>query len=740
MRTLCVEIKGIVQGVGFRPHVYNLAIKLGLRGWVNNDEKGVNIHLQGLDAEAFIQNLQDNPPPLAQIDSIDSSWIQEDEYVDFSIHESQNSGAKSTTISPDMAVCSDCVEDIFDEKNFRYHYALTNCTNCGPRYSIINTVPYDRCNTSMHEFELCSACDEEYKDPSNRRYHAQPVACESCGPELALYNHQNEVIESGYESVSLLASLIKGGEIVALKGLGGFHLICDATNDEAVLNLRERKNRPTKPFAVLFKSLEQVKAYANLTLKEERIVNSKEKPITLLFKTSNSNLSKHVAPKIDRVGCFIAYTPLHYLLFEHLENPIVATSANLKDEPIIRHKDELIDKLGHVVNYVLDFNREIINACDDSVVQVIGNELSVLRNARGYAPTTLKLPFKVKQPTLALGANQKSTIALAFEDNLILSPHIGDLGSINSIEYFERTIETFKRFYDFEPKLIVCDQHPLYESVKWAKNQDAKLLQVQHHYAHVLSCMAEYNLRGKHLSFAFDGTGYGDDGTIWGGEVFLCDETDYKRVYHLEPFKLLGGEKAVKEPKRVGVSLLFEHHSFDEIMKLDNDCVNAFTQGELKLMYTMWQKGLNAPLTSSMGRLFDAVASLSGLAQTQSYEGETGLLIEQAYDESITEAYSYEISNGVIKLDLMIKEMLTDKESCVISSKFLNMLSNLIVELSLQHKEDVILTGGVFQNRTLCEKVMKSLRKEEKRYYVSSKVPLNDGGLSMGQIFYSAFK
>jgi len=741
MKSIQIQVKGIVQGVGFRPYVYNLALKNKLLGWVNNDDQGVNIALEGdsLNLETFLDTLKNYPPPLAKIDSIRSEEKKLQNFQSFEIIESKTTSNKSTIISPDMAICDDCIDDINNPKNFRYEYALTNCTNCGPRYSIINTVPYDRINTSMAKFKMCSKCEDEYKNPLNRRYHAQPVSCEVCGPKIALYNNKNEQLSKDVQSIIDIAQKIKEGKIVAIKGLGGFHLVCNALDDNAVYELRTRKNRPTKPFAVMFKNLEQIKNHTLLTKKEEEIISSKEKPITLV-KTKNQNktkLSKYIAPNIDRLGCFIAYTPLHHLLFKYLDTPIVATSANLSDEPILRFKDEVIEKLGGVVDFILDFDRDIINACDDSVVQVANDDILVLRNARGYAPTSLKLRKKTNKKILALGANQKSTIALAFEDNLILSPHIGDLGSITSIEYFNRTIETFKRFYDFEPDLIVCDKHPNYESSKWAREQDIKVVEIQHHYSHVLSTMAEYNLNEKVLAFSFDGTGFGDDGNIWGGEVFIATNKEYERVYHLNYFKLLGGEKSIKEPKRVALSLLFDSFSLDEVLNLNNPTVNAFSKNEIKIMHTMWQKGLNAPKTSSMGRVFDAIASLCDIAQNQSYEGETGLQIEMAYDETFKEAYSYEIKDEKIDFSKAIKEIINDKDKNLICSKFLNMLVELISQISKKYNDlPIVLTGGVFQNKTLLQLVSKRLEEENRRYYYSKKIPLNDGGISIGQVYF----
>jgi len=734
-----VKVKGIVQGVGFRPFVYNLCKKLKINGWVNNDDEGVNIALEANEflIEEFIKQLKTYSPPLAVIDSLKILDKEFENFNDFQIIESKNNSNKTTIISPDISICQDCIDDINDENNFRYNYALTNCTNCGPRYSIIKTVPYDRINTSMEKFTLCPLCQEEYTNPTNRRYHAQPVCCEKCGPKLELFNKENKKIQKDIEAIKKIATLINNGEIVAIKGLGGFHLVCDATNDKVVEELRLRKNRPTKPYAVMFKNIEQVYDYALFNEFEKDIITSKEKPITLVKKKQNTNLSSLIAPNISKIGVFLPYTPLHIILFKFLNNPIIATSANLKDEPIIRHKDELLSKLGHVVDFVLDFNREIINAVDDSVVQVIKDDVVKLRNARGYTPTTIKLETKQNKKIMALGANQKSTISFCFEDNIIVSPHIGDLNSIESLEYFTRTVETFKRFYDFEPDVIVCDKHPNYESTKWASKLNIKVVKIQHHYAHILSTMAEYKLKDKLLGFSFDGTGYGDDGNIWGGEVMLASKENYKRLFHFKYFKLLGGEKAVKEPKRVALSLLFDNYTLNELKQMNIALLNEFTNMELNNFYMMWQKEINAPLTSSLGRVFDAIASLSNIAHTQSYEGETGLLIEEYYDKNILDSYKYKIENEEIDISDMIKMIITESNKKIICSKFINTIVKIVVDISNNYNDlDIVLTGGVFQNKTLLEKCIDELKKVNKKVFFNKKVSLNDGGISIGQLYF----
>ncbi|MGB5918968.1 carbamoyltransferase HypF [Arcobacter sp.] len=734
-----IEVQGIVQGVGFRPFVYNLALKLNLTGYVNNDDKGVNILLEGKknSIDAFLNELKNNPPVLSKIDNI--SMFEDtslNEFTDFKIIQSVNQNSKSTLVSPDIAICEDCIKDITNKENRRYQYEFTNCTNCGPRYSIISTVPYDRINTSMNDFIMCEECKKEYEDPTNRRYHAQPICCANCGPQLKLYDNQKNELCSK-ETLNEIAQKINSGFIVAIKGIGGFHIICDATNENAVKKLRKKKNRPTKPFAVMFKNIDEIKSCANISKKEEEIILCKEKPIVIVNKNSNSKISEQIAPNINRLGVFLPYTPLHILLFEYLNNPIIATSANLKDEPIIKSVEDIFAKLGNVVDYVLDFNREIINACDDSIVQVVNDEIQILRLARGYAPFSYKSNSKFDKNTLALGANQKSSISLGFNNNMISSPYIGDMNSIVSMEYFKRSVHTFEKFYDFETQLIVCDKHPSYETTKWAMNQKKPVKQIQHHYAHTLATMAEYDLDEDVLAFVFDGTGYGEDGNIWGGEVFIANRNSYKRINHIKYFKLLGGEKAVKEPRRIALSLLFDNFPLEEVLNLDNACVNSFSKNEIELFYKMWQKNLNTPLTSSFGRVFDAIASLANVLQIQTYEGETGLLIEKEYDENIQDAYSYEIIDNQIDLSKAVLEILKDKDKKVICSKFINMIINIICEISLENKNfKIVLSGGVFQNKTLLEQLSKRLEKLKRKFYFSKTIPLNDQGISFGQLYF----
>lgn len=750
-----IRIRGIVQGVGFRPFVYALAVELDLHGHVFNDAEGVGIAVEGKPAavETFLHRLQTELPPLARIDALNTESLAVAGYDGFRIIASDASAKKSAVVSPDMAVCDHCLAEMRNPADRRYGYWLINCTDCGPRYSITRTVPYDRCNTSMDAFEMCDACRAEYEDPSDRRYHAQPIGCHECGPKL--YYREEDHQSEGEEGFLAAVAALKAGRIVAVKGLGGFHLMCDATDEKAVGLLRERKRRPSKPFAVMFPTLEAIQKMGALSGTETGLITSREKPIVIV-RAAPGNLAASVAPGIDRLGVFLPYTPLHYRLFEQIDFPLVATSANLSDEPIIRTEEELGRKLGRVADGVLSHERAIVNACDDSVMQVAGGTPLMLRLARGFAPCTLTLPFKTGKKILAVGANQKNSIALAFDDRIILSPHIGDLGSLEAFEYFERTLETFKRFYDFEPDVVVCDKHPGYETAKWArelktKNEKLKIIEVQHHHAHVLAGTAEFNIKEPVLAFAFDGTGYGDDkvngearegalgyGTIWGGEVLRADGISYERVASLRPFSLLGGEKAVREPRRVALGLLFECRTLDEVLELDLPGVKAFSAQEIRLLHAGWQRGVNAPRTSSMGRLFDAVASLSGICQQVSYEGESGLLLEAAVNAQKDGAYPYTLRDGMIDWEPMLRAIIVGNEGAeVIASRFLDTLVDIMVDLAREQALPVLLTGGVFQNRTLLERLMHRCEAENISCYLPSRFPVNDGGIALGQVWYA---
>ena len=746
-------ITGLVQGVGFRPFVYRLAQEENLHGWVRNDAKGVRLHIEG-HPEAlarFQERLQKELPPLARIDSLDVTPTYAQGYQSFRIIDSKSGADKSASVLPDVSLCEACLAEMKDPKNRRHRYPFITCTDCGPRYSIIRTVPYDRPNTSMAPFTMCASCRQEYEDPADRRYHAQPIGCWECGPRLEFW-HQAEGEWMKMQSkgdpqadsetfLEETARYIETGQIVAIKGLGGFHLVCDAANEAAVLRLRERKHRPTKPFALMIPSVESAKELAKITPSELALLRSKERPIVLLKKRHSCDLPEAVAPGIDRIGLMLPYTPLHHLLLERLNRPIVATSANLSDEPIIRDGETLRKKMGQVVDAVLDHNREILNACDDSVAQIIGDRVQWLRVARGIAPLSIPLQgVDHAPPILAVGANQKNTIALSLGDKIVISPHIGDLNSIEAMEYFTRTVETFRRFYDFAPETVVCDLHPGYETTKWArelkmKNENLKIVRVQHHYAHVLAVMAEHGYRGKVLAFAFDGTGYGVDGTIWGGEVMVADTQSFERIAHLRPFRLLGGEKAVKEPRRAALALLFELFGLEEILAMENPAEKAFKPAEIRLLHQSWQKGLNAPVSTSMGRLFDAVASLAGVCQHQSYEGESGLRLEAwSGDNRQSHRPLFKIEKDLVDWAPLVRTLAQGKTDA--ARAFIPALAQTIAHFADLHRDlPIVLSGGVFQNRTLMQACLKSPFAD--RLMLSKSLPPNDAAIAPGQLYFA---
>lgn len=733
---LIYHIEGIVQGVGFRPFVYTLALRFHLKGFVLNNSKGIIIEIEGFEEslDAFEQALFKELPPLARIDFWQKNRLTCKNHTRFEIRQSDEASTKSSLVLPDMSICDDCLKELYDPKNRRYHYFFINCTHCGPRYSIIKTVPYDRPYTSMQPFVMCEACQSEYTNPLDRRYHAQPISCPTCGPTLSLCSINGELLATNEAAIVKLADLINAGHIVALKGMGGFHLICDATSDRVVASLRERKHRPSKPFAVMFKTIEAIKEECILSAQEEEGICSLLRPIVLVKRNvKTSKISGLIAPRIDRLGVFLPYTPLHVILFEYLKNPIVATSANRSGEPIISDATVLKQKLHDVVEYYVDYNREIVNSSDDSVLQYLGDKTLLMRSSRGIAPKSFRVDSSDERKILAVGAHQKNAIAIYLNHQIIVSPYIGDLYNIASNELFEKMIERFSRFYDFTPDLIVGDLHPNYVSTQWAKRQNIPFVQVQHHYAHILSAMCEHKLSGKVLGIAWDGTGYGDDGTIWGGEFLVCDPNGYERVCFFEPFPLLGADASIKEIKRILASLLWDALG-DEADAL---LLDYFDEKALKRLKQIYTKKINSPLCSSVGRLFDAVAVLCGMEGNVSYDGESGLLIEALYNPAITDRYTFEIDDKMIRYKPMFAQMLHDKEPRLIASKFINTLVEMALTISHRYTYPIVLGGGVFQNRTLMEQILQNVTQP---LYFPLQLAINDGGICVGQIYKSLQK
>ncbi len=732
-----IVVKGLVQGVGFRPFVYREAKAHEMMGFVINSADGVVIEAEGLNSEAFIKALRENLPKHARIDSMEIVEREVCGYTDFEIRES-TLGVGSVAIPLDSALCPVCQAEMDDPHNRRFQYPFINCTDCGPRYTIIQIPPYDRVRTSMKHFTMCSQCEAEYTDPTSRRYHAEPISCPDCGPKLTFLDNKGLEIEG--DSIALAVEMLKAGKIIALKGLGGFHLMCNATSDTAVSELRRRKHRKAKPLAVMFGSLEQLQKYAVIDEEEKAHITGAIKPIVIVRSKSGTNLSRYVAPLIDRIGVFLPYTPLHRLLFETIDFPLIATSANISDEPIIVKVEEIAHRLGNVVDGILNHNRTIVNAMDDSVIQIAQGRVVMLRMGRGFAPHTLLLTTSIEKDILALGAHQKSAIALGVKKNMVLSGHIGDLGSIEADGYFEKTIQTFKRFYECEPTLFITDLHPHYSSTRYAQEQKKEHYGVQHHYAHILACMAEFGLDEKVLGFAFDGTGYGEDGSLWGGEVMIADVHGFERIGFLKPFALLGGDKAIKEPRRIALSLLFESYSLDEVLVLKSPATDAFLEYEIRQLHHMWTKKLNSPLSSSMGRLFDAVASLGGFIQTLDYEGQGGMIMERFTDDAITQPFDFTVTDREIDVSLMVKQIVTlstqSDAKLLIASRFIATVEAMMQYfVNIYPELPIVIGGGVFQNRALMARLYR--RFAEGRFYAQQQTPINDGSIALGQLYYA---
>lgn len=773
-----ITIRGIVQGVGFRPFVYREAKRYGIKGLVTNTAEGVFIDAEGHRLDTFIDALQTHYPDRARIDSFQWEEAQLCGYEAFEITQSHE-GFGAAAIPLDTALCRVCQAEMDDPANRRYRYPFINCTDCGPRYTIIQTPPYDRVRTSMKKFVMCPKCAAEYSDPESRRYHAEPISCSYCGPKLSFWVTPNgqspsDCVDTGFypqgaqcpqtggsrtaepslnhsgwieaegDPIESAVKMLREGKIVALKGLGGFHLMCDATSDAAVGELRLRKRRHSKPFAVMFSSLDRLCECARVDSDEAAWIEGEVKPIVIVRSHSDTILSPLVAPGINRIGVFLPYTPLHRLLFEQIDFPLIATSANRSEEPIITRKEEILESLGDVVDGILDHNRTIVNALDDTVIQVVEGRKVTLRMGRGAAPWSLSLESRADLPALSVGAHQKNAIAVAVEKTLVLGGHIGDLGSLEAEEYFERTIKTFKRFYDFTPRRLIGDLHPQYSSSRYIVSATAKeKVRVQHHYAHILACMAEYGLNEKVVGFAFDGTGYGEDGHLWGGEVMIADTHGYERIYTLKPFVLIGGDRAIKEPRRIGLSLLFERYTLDEVLLLNSPCVEAFLPHEIRQMHHMWVKELNSPKSSSMGRLFDGVASLGGFIQNLDYEGQGGLVMESYVDEHPYEPFGFALRDGEIDVSEMIGEIIdieqtmSDKEEAkkVISGRFIATVAQMIVQIAKGYPNlKIVVAGGVFQNRELIRMLITAF--EDREFYAQRDTPVNDGSIALGQAWW----
>jgi len=744
---LRLQMSGLVQGVGFRPFVYRLAEESGLNGYVLNDPSGILIEVEGDKdrLDSFRRRIVIERPALSKIYSLQHAYLEDAGFNNFEIRESEEKGEKRAVILPDIAVCDDCVNDITTPKNRRFIYPFTNCTNCGPRFTIINSLPYDRRNTSMRDFQMCPECEREFNSVSDRRFHAQPNACPVCGPWIGLYDSAGNLICEREDALEKAVNLVRKGNIIAVKGVGGYHLVCDAASEEAVIRLRERKHREEKPMAVMFPDMKSMREEVHINSYEERAIDSIEKPVVIVRKKDSSTIANSVSPENNTVGVFLPYTPLHHIILRKLKKPVVATSANITDEPIVKDEKDAFTRLSDIADYLLVHNRDIVRRCDDSVVRVAAERQVPVRRSRGFVPTPVVVPFKFRRPVLALGANMNNTIALGIDNKVYVSQHIGDLDTPLAIEFYEETVNDYLRLFDIVPGVVVADMHPGYFTTKFGeKKYGDRLVKVQHHYAHILSCMIENDIPEDAgvIGFAFDGTGYGPDKTIWGGEVLTASYRGFERTCRLRPYKLPGGDIAVKEPRRTALSLLYE--TFGE--GSEKFGLVPFKQEERSFLVNMLRKDIHSPLTTSMGRLFDGVASLIGLRHKVSYHAQAAVELEQlAFRSDETSCYPFTVENGVIDQRPMIEMIVSDAEAGaareLIARKFHNTIVKVIISTAESVKDKTgisyaVLSGGVFQNSFLLENTFYGLKERGFIPLIHQLVPPNDGGISLGQAVY----
>ncbi len=750
---LKISVSGIVQGVGFRPFVYTTATRLKLSGSVWNTSKGVEIELFGpqSDLDRFLTELTEQLPVLARIDQIESYPIPFQEVTDFSIKDSQAEEGQFLPVSPDMSICPDCLQELFDPKNRRYRYPFINCTNCGPRFSIIKNIPYDRPLTTMAEFKLCPTCQAEYDDPRNRRFHAQPVACPDCGPRVQFIVN-GQIIGKFEGAISTARQFLIEGKILAIKGLGGYHLACDASNSEAVQRLRDRKKRSDRPFALMTFDLETVGKFCELNESESLVLRSPQHPIVLLQKKEECNLPEALAPTQHHLGFMLPYTPLHYLLLEPDEGfpeVLVMTSGNLSDEPIAYEDEDARERLSEIADGFLVHNRPIHMRVDDSVVRLVEQKPYFIRRSRGYAPDPILLNNEIPE-ILACGAELKNTFCLSRDHYAFLSHHIGDLENYETLSSFESGIQHYQKLFRIKPQSIVADLHPEYLSTKYAIDRACKeeipLMQVQHHHAHLASCLADNHWpAGQNvIGLIFDGTGYGTDGKIWGGEVLVGSYSSIQRRFHLAETPLPGGDSAIRNPSKIALAQLA---SADLPWTDDLPPVQAFTSQELEILKTQLANRINCPMTTSMGRLFDAVASLIGIRQVSTYEGQAAIELENACDPAEENAYSFRLKSDTIEIAELFDHILLNLRmgisSNTIAARFHNGLAKMCLEVcQVIHEETglqtVALSGGVWQNITLLNKTTALLRYNGFSVLQHHQVPANDGGIALGQLLVAA--
>ncbi len=745
MKRAEIAITGIVQGIGFRPYIYNLAQKHTIRGWVLNNGNGVFIDAEGEDGnlQKFIQDIPKLAPSLARIESLRVKFLKPLGYPSFEIRKSKETQEKFVLISPDVSTCDQCLSELLSPQNFRYRYPFINCTLCGPRFTIIKDIPYDRHKTTMASFKMCNLCQSEYENPSDRRFHAQPNACPACGPSLRLVDREGKEIPG--DPIEETLTLFEKGRIVAIKGLGGFHLACDAKNQEVVSTLRSRKYREDKPFAVMCQDIEEVQNHCELSLEEENLLLSTARPIVILRRKKGCGIAPAVAPYQNTLGVMLPYSPLHYLLFQGSLKTLVMTSGNITDEPICYKNEEAFQRLSRIADYFLFHNREIHMRCDDSVTRVFEGKPYILRRSRGYVPYPIKLSFPIEM-ILACGGELKNTFCLTRDQYAFVSHHIGDLENLETLTSFEEGIEHFKRLFSIEPKALAYDLHPDYLSTKYALSiPDLPKVGVQHHHAHIVSCMAENGLEGEVIGVALDGTGYGTDGTLWGGEFLKVSLKDFIRLAHLKQVPMPGGAMAIKEPWRMAMVYLEEAFG-EEWPELEIDFVKRIDTKKTEVLKMMIKRGLNTPFSTSMGRLFDAVSSLLSIRDYVNYEGQAAIELEMIADKDVKASYSFHFvqKEGPIEIDLsqMIREIIYDLREGIsapeISGKFHQTISRLIIEMCnlIRDREGlnrVVLSGGVFQNMFLLSRVIEGLKESGFEVYTHHLLPTNDGGICLGQ-------
>lgn len=742
-------INGIVQGVGFRPFIYRIALECKLSGSVCNNSDGVRIDVQGTEEQLaqFEGRVRTESPPLSKIVSlktIDLSPVRED---GFHIDLTENNHRAKTFIPPDVCVCDDCLAELNDPSNRRFHYPFINCTNCGPRFTIIRDIPYDRPATSMAVFPLCPRCAKEYNDPGDRRFHAQPNACPECGPRLFLHNADGSAVACD-DPLSVAIARIRDGQIGAIRGLGGFHLAVDAFNRGAVCELRRRKGRPGKPLAVMARDMDVIKELCRVSDAEQKLLQSPARPIVLLNKKENCNLPEEIAPGNNTLGVMLPYTPLHFMLLAPFD-ALVMTSGNYSDEPIAIKNDDALTRLKDIADFFLLHNREILHRCDDAIARVVLGRTRLIRRSRGYVPEPVFLHKKSAVNILACGAELKNTIMLTRGNEAFFSPHIGNLDNPAALAFFEESITHLSDVLQIKPQSIVCDMHPEYLSTKWAKKQNLPVLEVQHHHAHLAGVMAENHVMEPTIGLILDGTGYGTDGTIWGGEVLVGDFKGFERFAWLRPVAMPGGEMAVKQPWRLGLAYLMQ--AFGEIPEnMAIPLLSSIKKSELEIVQTMIRQNINCPLTSGCGRLFDAVSAIFGLCLHASFEAEAAIRLEMILDEKENGSYcdGIETGQGPLATDALIRQLV--KDYCdgialpVLSARFHNTLADVFCSAAKMAREKyainrVGLSGGVYQNKYFFERITGLLKKEGFDVISHASVPTNDGGLALGQTAIAAF-